>query len=96
MKKTAYFLTFCGLLLVSSCTTLKKTATTADVENHVLQHPVVVNTVIKEKITATKMWYWKPFHWGELKYEIALKALNYMECIENVEKEPQMTIHLNL
>ena len=71
MKKTAYFLTFCGLLLVSSCTTLKKTATTADVENNVLQHPVVVNTIVKEKISATKTWYWKPFHCGELKYEIA-------------------------
>lgn len=92
MKKIAYILSFCGLLLVSSCTTLKKTATTADVENNVLQHPVVVNTIIKEKVTATKTWYWKPFHWGELKYEIAkgnLVAETLKEHEADVLLEPQ-------
>ena len=92
MKKIAYILSFCGLLLVSSCTTLKKTATTAYVENNFLQHPVVVNTIIKEKVTATKTWYWKPFHWGELKYESAkgnLVAETLKEHEADVLLEPQ-------
>ena len=67
-KKNIFTLTFC-LFLFASCSTIKKTATTVNVENNVVQYPTVVDLDVKEKIEATMSWNFMPFHLGEPKLD---------------------------
>lgn len=61
----------CGLMLLASCTTLKKTATAADVANGIYQYPVVADMTVQEKIESSMQWSFRPFHLGEPKLEVA-------------------------
>lgn len=92
MKKIAFFCTACGLMLISSCTTVKKTATAVDVSNGVYQYPVVANLEVKEKVEATKEWSFRPFHIGEMKVSVAkgnLISETLKNCNADVLLEPQ-------
>lgn len=51
--------------MLTSCTTVQKTATTTDVKNHVEQYPTVADLNVKEKAEATTTWNFRPFHAGE-------------------------------
>lgn len=65
----------CGTLLLSSCQTVKKTATTVDVENSVSQYPAVADLDIQGKIEGTSEWGFRPFHFGEPSLELAKSNL---------------------
>ena len=67
MKKIYFSLASIALLLCSSCTTITKTATTAEVNNVVVTYPDVADLEIVGKATATKTWNFFPFHIGEPK-----------------------------
>lgn len=58
MKK--YVLYVCAMLTIVSCSTIKKTATSADVVTSITQYPVVADCEVKEKITGTVTWSWNP------------------------------------
>jgi len=59
MKKVLFIV--CATTLLASCTTLKKTATTTDVKNHLHQYPTIASVEVKEKVEATTTWAWNPF-----------------------------------
>lgn len=52
-------------LMLTSCSTMQKTATTAPVNNHVEQYPTVTDLVVMDKIEVTSTWNFRPFHIGE-------------------------------
>lgn len=58
-------------MLVSSCTTLKKTTTAVEVANGVYQYPVVAEMAVQEKTESTMEWSFRPFHIGEPRLETA-------------------------
>lgn len=66
MKKIFMILVLASAML-TSCTIIKKTATSTDVQLNVCQYPMVADLNIKNKIEATKTWNFKPFHIGEPK-----------------------------
>ncbi len=51
----------CTTLLLASCTTVKKTATTTDVTNYIHQYPTIANVEVKEKVEEITTWSWNPF-----------------------------------
>lgn len=59
MKKILLFV--CSALMLASCTTIRKTATTTNVSTSICQHPVVAEGEVKAKVTATTTWTWNPF-----------------------------------
>jgi len=59
MKK--FMLLACSALIMASCSTIKKTATTADVATSINQYPVVADGEVKAKVTETVTWSWNPF-----------------------------------
>ena len=73
MKKIKYLLltAACGLMLLSSCTTLKKTSTAVDVNNGVYQYPVVAEMTVQQKVESSMQWSFRPFHIGEPKLDVA-------------------------
>lgn len=53
------------LLGFASCTTIKNTADTVNVDAKVHQYPTVADLVVHEKVEVTKTWNFRPFHIGE-------------------------------
>lgn len=58
MKKIILFA--CSALVLASCSTIRKTATTAGVSTSVSQYPVVADGEVKAKIAETVTWSWNP------------------------------------
>jgi len=46
---------------MASCSTIKKTASTADVAACINQYPVVADGEVKAKVSETVTWTWNPF-----------------------------------
>lgn len=69
-QKLITLLAVCALVL-SSCTTVKQTASTAGVETGIYQYPTVADLDIKGKVEARTTWSFRPFHVGEPKLEVA-------------------------
>lgn len=62
----------CGcILLLSSCTTIKKTATTVAVDGSITTYPEVADLDVQKKISSTTTWKFVPFHLGEPKLSTA-------------------------
>lgn len=59
MKKI--ILLSCSVLLLASCSTIRQTATTANVSSSISQYPVVADGEVKGKVTETVTWSWNPF-----------------------------------
>jgi len=71
MKQKLFTLLAACALVLSSCTTVKQTATTAAVETSIHQYPTVADLDIKNKVEARTTWGFRPFHIGEPKLEVA-------------------------
>ena len=71
MKKIFLLPAICSALLLSSCTTVYKTADTADVKNHVNTYPEVADLDVQAKVTKTMTWSFRPFYLGEPKKSTA-------------------------
>lgn len=56
MKKIFFALIACAGLLVSSCTTINKTATTAPVVHNVQQYPMVTDVEVMDKVEVSTTW----------------------------------------
>lgn len=94
MNKLALSLLSGALLLVTSCTTVTKTATTADVDNCIASYPEVVDLEIQGKVTRTMTWSFKPCYIGEPKKSTAkgnIIAETLKETNADVLLEPQFT-----
>lgn len=92
MKKILLAMACCGALLLSSCTTITKTASTADVQTGIFQYPTVADLEVKDKTTNTLIWSFRPFHIGEPSLEVAkgnLIAQTLQEKDADVILEPQ-------
>ena len=88
------FLTIaCGLaLMLASCSTMTKTAATANVKTGIYQYPTVADLDIKDKVEKEMTWSFRPFHLGEPKLSDAkgnLIAETLKECDADVMLEPQ-------
>ena len=94
MKKILISIATCSLLLITSCTTVTKTATTANVDNNVTTYPTVADLDVQNKVSQSITWSFAPCNWGEPKLSTAkgnlisetLKAAN-----ADVLLEPQFT-----
>ena len=72
MKHLKYLSLAAGLMLMaSSCTTIKKTATTAEVDNTVVTYPTVADLEVKGKTSKTMTWSFSPCHIAEPKLSTA-------------------------
>lgn len=71
MKKIIPSLIFCSALALSSCTTVYKTATSAEVKNNIQTYPEVADLEVQQKISESKTWKFVPFHIGEPKLSTA-------------------------
>ena len=94
MKKIIFFFVACSLLVFSSCSTIKRTATATDVQLAVCQYPTAVDLEVMEKVEAVKVWSFAPFHWGEPKVSVAkgnLIAETLSKHQADVLLEPQVT-----
>lgn len=94
MNKLALSTLFGALLLVTSCTTVTKTATTTDVNNSISSFPEVVDLEVQGKVTHTMTWNFRPFHIGEPKKSTArgnLIAETLKETNADVLLEPQFS-----
>ena len=82
------------LLAFASCTTIKNTANTANVDAKICQYPTVADLVVHEKTEMTKTWHFKPFNIGEPKMKY-LKGKIIAEILKktgaDVLLEPQVT-----
>lgn len=67
MKKLFFYIASLALLFCSSCTTITKTSTIAEVKNVVVTYPEVADLDIQEKVSEAKTWNFFPFHIGEPK-----------------------------
>ena len=67
MKKFLFYIASLAILFCTSCTTITKTATSADVNNIICTYPEVADLDIQEKVSETKTWNFFPFHIGEPK-----------------------------
>lgn len=62
MKKLAFIATCFLTLMVTSCTTVKKTSASVNVEAQVKQYPTIADLDIhSKKVEKTYSWYWNPF-----------------------------------
>lgn len=71
MKNTIISMISCSLFLISSCTTVTKTATTVNVDNNITTYPTVADLDVQSKTTQSMTWNFTPFHWGEPKLSTA-------------------------
>ena len=68
MKKNLLLASFAYVLLcATSCTTVKKTASTVNVQNTVCTTPTVADLEVMNKVELRKEWHFRPFHIGEPK-----------------------------
>lgn len=94
MNKLALSILSGTILLVTSCTTVTKTATTADVNNNISSYPEVVDLDVQGKVTHTMTWNFRPFHVGEPKASTArgnIIAETLQKANADVLLEPQFT-----
>ena len=70
MKKALLSALAISLLAFTSCSTIKRTATTADVQLNVCQYPTVVDIEVTNKVELVKTWSFAPFNWGEPKLHL--------------------------
>lgn len=75
MKKYLFTLLIGAAGMLTSCTTVQKTASTTDVINHVEQFPTVADLDVQEKAEATMTWNFRPFNLGEPKLKQATENL---------------------
>lgn len=71
MKYNIIMILACSFLAFSSCTTIKKTATSVDVQTGIYQYPTVADLEIHPKVEVSKTWNFIPFHWGEPSVSLA-------------------------
>ncbi len=93
MKYNLLTMLACGILAASSCTTIKKSATTAEVQNGIYQYPTVADLDIHPKVEVSKSWNFIPFHWGEPSVSLAkgnLIAETVKENNADILLEPQV------
>lgn len=67
MKKNFLLAVMASTLLCASCTTVKKTASTVNVQNIVCTSPTVADLEVMDKVELKKEWHFRPFHIGEPK-----------------------------
>ena len=79
MKKIFLLPAICSALLLSSCTTVYKTADTADVKNHVNTYPEVADLDVQAKVTKTMTWSFRPFYLGENNADVLLEPQFHFE-----------------
>ena len=65
MKRIILLCMAATALLLSSCTTIRKTAATADVHTGVYQYPTVADLEVLPKVEQTVTWNFVPFNWGQ-------------------------------
>lgn len=70
MKKYLLFVAVAALACLSSCTTVRKTATTSPIDTKVYQYPTVADLDVKNKIEKTVEWNFVPFNLGQPSYEL--------------------------
>lgn len=93
MKYNIFTILACGILAFSSCTTIKKSATTAEVETRVQQYPLVADLDIRPKVEVSTSWNFVPFHFGEPSVGVAkgnLIAETIKENNADILLEPQV------
>lgn len=84
MKKIIFTLVLFLSVLVTSCTTVNKTATVADVEKSVNTYPVIADLQVSpEKVEKTYTWSFRPFHIGEPKIKDLKQNLVAELLLEN-------------
>lgn len=71
MKKIFLLSAICSVIMLSSCTTVYKTAGTTDVKNYVNTYPEVADLDVQAKVTKTMTWIFRPFNLGEPKKSTA-------------------------
>lgn len=78
----------------ASCTTIKSTADTVNIDAKVCQYPTVADLEVHEKVEVTKTWHFKPFNIGEPKMKY-IKGNMIAEILKkagaDVLLEPQIT-----
>ncbi len=88
-----YIIVACALTLVlASCSTVRKTATTVGVNTGVYQYPTVADLEVKDKVEKVMTWGFRPFHLGEPSLDVAkgnLMAETLKEQDADVMLEPQ-------
>lgn len=83
----------CSALMLASCSTIRKTATTADVATSISQYPVVAEGEVKAKVTETTTWSWIPFKGDKFKEKKGnLVAETLKKYDADVLLEPQFII----
>ena len=76
MKFKHSIFVICGLSMMFSCTTMKKsTSTTISVNSSVLQYPTVADLDVHKKAETTVKWGFVPFNWGQPPLELRQKNL---------------------
>lgn len=93
MKIKSLILSAALLLGFASCTTIKNTAETINIDAKICQYPTVADLVVHEKVEVTKTWHFRPFHLGEPKMKY-LKGNMIAEILKkanaDVLLEPQI------
>lgn len=83
----------CSALMLASCSTIRKTATTADVATSINQYPVVADGEVKAKVTETTTWSWNPFMGDKFKVRKGnLVAETLRKYDADILLEPQFII----
>ncbi len=78
--------------MLSSCTTITKTATSADVQTGIYQYPTVADLDVKDKSETSMTWSFRPCHIGEPSLALAkgnLMAQTLKDLDADVMLEPQ-------
>lgn len=70
MKKYLLLVSVVALACLSSCTTVRKTATTTSVNTQVYQYPTVADLDVKGKIEKTVEWNFVPCNFGQPSLEL--------------------------
>jgi hypothetical protein len=89
----------CGtVLLLSSCSTIKKTATTVAVDSSITIYPEVADLEVQKKISSSTTWKFVPFKLGNSKLSV-IKGNLVAEVLKkynaDVLLEPQFIYHKN-
>ena len=95
MKKQTLFLLACIALMLTSCSTMRKsTASSTTVQSQIYQYPTVADLDVKEKVEKQVSWPYKFIKWGEPSLEVRqanLMADILKENNADVLLEPQVT-----
>lgn len=94
MNKGLFFCATLLACLLTSCSTIKKTATTVDVVHGIYAYPTVADLEIKDKVEMRSSWTFRPFHIGEpnmktVKGNLIAETLQQIDA--DVLLEPQVS-----